>query len=400
MKLVLRLLSITVFSILAVILFEAGLMVFDSPPYPERWPSGIYDSDPDTGFVLRAGSEDTESSYEFKTVLRVNQIGLRDKEGLSFETRPDLFIIGDSFAQGTGVDLKNTFAKRVESILSINVVNLGVSSYGTRAELIRYGRYLMRFMKKPRLAVLAFYVGNDYYDNERSKDGPIQTVSSGYIVERGKHVKLDGDIVYLIDDKTDKVVDKKRNNAFHPPISVENETIKNLKTFNIISNFLYSNGALRKYLVENGLSTEMSCGLPIAIAGLFEPGYDFKSGSQWKETEGLIAEFIEMSKDNGVTPLVMIIPSKYQVAPDLLKPYGDRGCFDPEQMNIRASVDVLADYLRVHGVDYIDLLSEFSRLDRRRRKMLYYKVDSHFTKYGNKNVAEILARKIKALLPN
>ena len=62
----------------------------------------------------------------FDVIYESNEIGARDK---SFKTNSekDVILIGDSFAEGYGVNYDDTSQKYIENIININVLNFGVS---------------------------------------------------------------------------------------------------------------------------------------------------------------------------------------------------------------------------------------------------------------------------------
>jgi hypothetical protein len=60
------------------------------------------------------------------------------------KSKPPLIVLGDSFTMGWGVNDNETYSYTIASKISVPVLNLGVSSYGTARELIR-GRMSPRF---------------------------------------------------------------------------------------------------------------------------------------------------------------------------------------------------------------------------------------------------------------
>jgi lysophospholipase L1-like esterase len=107
---------------------------------------------------------------EFETDVRFNSMGLRGGEFAM--PKPEgtyrIVALGDSFTAGLQVDEEDLFTTRIEQALSaahapVEVLNLGVSGYGTDDELIllrRYGAALA-----PDLVLVFFFVGNDVHNN-------------------------------------------------------------------------------------------------------------------------------------------------------------------------------------------------------------------------------------------
>ena len=84
-------------------------------------------------------------------------------------------MLGDSYAEAVHVDMTDTFWSRLERNLSkcpvfadhqVEVINFGVSGYGTAQQLITLRRHVWKY--SPDMVLLAFFQGNDVEDNSRS----------------------------------------------------------------------------------------------------------------------------------------------------------------------------------------------------------------------------------------
>lgn len=96
---------------------------------------------------------------EFSTVMHFSQYGRHTGK------KPDglgIAVLGDSFAMGWGVSDKDTFAAELQRLSARPVYNLGVSSYGTKRELL----YLM----KSGLASDVDTIIIQYCDNDRPEN--------------------------------------------------------------------------------------------------------------------------------------------------------------------------------------------------------------------------------------
>ncbi len=99
------------------------------------------------------------ANREFDVAFDVNSLGVRDDEAAL--RAPQVVVAGDSFAMGWGVERDQTFARRVQSLTGLRVLNTGVSSYGTARELLllrRVDTSHMRFL-------LIQYDRNDAWEN-------------------------------------------------------------------------------------------------------------------------------------------------------------------------------------------------------------------------------------------
>jgi hypothetical protein len=105
-------------------------------------------------------------------------------------------VLGDSFAEAFQVPLENTFWSVLERKLrecralsgrDVEVMNFGVSGFGTTQELLTYREYARKY--EPDFVLLAFFPGNDLRDNLRSLSesaGPSALVKPFYRVSNGE----------------------------------------------------------------------------------------------------------------------------------------------------------------------------------------------------------------------
>ena len=109
------------------------------------------------GYTLRPGSC-RFSNPEFDTRVRVNSLGVRDRE--SALVRPAVVVLGDSLAMGWGVEEEETFARIFEARSGLPTLDAAVSGYGTVRE--------MRLLERIDVSALRYlvieYCGNDYQD--------------------------------------------------------------------------------------------------------------------------------------------------------------------------------------------------------------------------------------------
>lgn len=362
---------------LTLLLAELALRIFDLPPYPDHLPVGIYQIDAQTGFRYAANTIDYQSAYEYKVELEINSMGLRDRKDVTEKTVPYAFAIGDSFTEGGhGLILEKTIPKILESRLGQYVANLGMGGIGTREEMYLYERYLNRFVNKPKFSVLFFYVGNDYYDNAQSEHGAVGTVVDGHRVPKSygaEKVYVNGNTVRLL-NKQGEILKEEEDREFHPRLTIGMPFLEQTKIYNIVVNSLPSSG-------------KRPCSIPIAIPGLFDKNYDWEKSVEWIETGKLISIFVSLSKDAGATPMVVIIPSKYQVMPELLRQMPE--CGNPGNIDINTSINILRNLLEREGIKYMDIADEIrENIPESDRQKLFFVSDSHLTPAGAEFVAD------------
>ena len=154
-------------TLFALFLSEITLRVMGIDPLyvsPERDKFWKYDSL--LGWAHQPGQEGIFETEQFRTAVRINENGLRDREH-SYQRQNDLrriLVLGDSFAWGYGIEEADRFSQRLEETLDVEVINAGVSGYSTDQELLWYGYEGIKYETDLVILVVA---GNDVGDNDR-----------------------------------------------------------------------------------------------------------------------------------------------------------------------------------------------------------------------------------------
>jgi hypothetical protein len=136
----------------------------------------FYTTDSDRGFALQPGVEG-HYQREGESYVRINSDGLRDREHAKAKPAGTvrIAVLGDSFSEAMHVPMEQTFWSLLERKLQecnvfpgkqVEVINFGVSGYGTAQELMTLRRKVWDY--SPDLVVLAFTTYNDIYDNSRA----------------------------------------------------------------------------------------------------------------------------------------------------------------------------------------------------------------------------------------
>jgi hypothetical protein len=166
----LRLVAVLFALVAAVLIFEIGLRT-----------AGIYSPNfvtPDQyrGFSLRPGAEGLYR-HEGEAYVRINSEGLRDRERTKAKPANTfrVAVLGDSMIEALQVPLEQTASAIMENRLqqcpslrgrTVEVINFGVSSYGTAQELLTLRHKVWDY--SPDLVLLAFTTTNDIKDNSRA----------------------------------------------------------------------------------------------------------------------------------------------------------------------------------------------------------------------------------------
>jgi hypothetical protein len=121
----------------------------------------VISDDPSIGHVHRPNSQMRLMGVDVK----INSNGLRDREIPYERTGPArrILMLGDSFTEGWGVPLEQTFSKRIERLYkeratSAEVINTGVGNYNTIMEVSYFLNEGYKY--RPDIVVLN-YIPND-----------------------------------------------------------------------------------------------------------------------------------------------------------------------------------------------------------------------------------------------
>ena len=156
--------------VVAFALAEFGLRVIGYSN-PVLW---IYDDT--VGSRLYAGSEGWFRN-EGEAYIKINSAGLRDREH-AIAKPPNtvrIAVLGDSMTEALQVAVDKPFWSVLERQLKscaalkgkdVEVINFGVSGYGTAQELLTYTKWAAQY--SPDATILGFYAGNDVRNNSRS----------------------------------------------------------------------------------------------------------------------------------------------------------------------------------------------------------------------------------------
>jgi hypothetical protein len=158
--------------------------------YPE-----FYALDQTRGYALRPGAEGWYRK-EGASYVRINSDGLRDREH-SLTKPPDtirIAVVGDSYPEALPVSLEEAFwwvmGRKVQecdaSPVKIEVLNFGVSGYGTAQELLTLREQVWKY--SPDIVMLAVTTNNDITDNSRALK---KTEEIPYFVYHDNHLTLD-----------------------------------------------------------------------------------------------------------------------------------------------------------------------------------------------------------------
>jgi lysophospholipase L1-like esterase len=160
--------------VLALLVLEGLLRIF-APQIPGRLvrrphPKGMYTAHPVLGHILTPGWRGVFRRPGMEMEVRVNRIGLRDRErGPKDPGTTRILILGDSFTFGWGVPYEEAYGPQTERLLrkrlgrEVEVIPAGIPGYDTETELAWLETF--GWDLEPDLVVLQFCASNDFADN-------------------------------------------------------------------------------------------------------------------------------------------------------------------------------------------------------------------------------------------
>jgi len=272
----------------------------------------FYVVDDYTGATLRPGARGWWRQ-EGEAYIRINSDGLRDR-GHAKPKPLNTFriaVLGDSFTEAKQVEIRKTFwavmEKDLEQCAGLNgqqveVINFGVSGFGTAEELLTLRHRVWPY--HPDLVLLALYTGNDIRENSRALNyNPL----SPYFIYSDGELVLD-------------------NSFLHSPDYLYRKSLLVQLGYGIINYsrvLQLANQAKNVILTKRktrAVKKELTSASDGNEAGIQNEIYREPAHSLWQEawqvTEGLITLMRDEVAEKGADFLVVTLSTSIQVHPD------------------------------------------------------------------------------------
>jgi hypothetical protein len=274
----------------------------------------FYDYDPYIGNSLRPGVKGYWTS-EGRGYVSINNDGLRDHEHPIVHPANTLRIavLGDSFTEAMQVNEQETFwaimgreLKGCDNLRGrkVEVINFGVSGYGTTQELLTLRHRVWKY--SPDVVLLAFTTGNDVSDNSRALK---QIDYLPYYVYQGNKL--------VLEDQQTREKWSQENTLWH---QIYLNDLLSFRLFQVIHH--------AKELFWQWWSLKDSGQEPYAHLEGHESGIDDRvfqepSTEDWKEawrvTEGVLLQMRDEVVQKGALFFVMVLSDPIQVNPNPAK---------------------------------------------------------------------------------
>lgn len=302
-----KLLLVGIGLVLGLSLLELGLRAAGV-----AYAGSFYENDLVRGWGLRPGAHGWGIG-EAKQYVRINSDGFHDRER-SIQKPPGtlrIAVLGDSYVEAMNVPLEKAFPAVLQRQLAqckavrgkkIEVLNFGVSGYGTAQELLTLHEKVWKYA--PDIILLAFYTGNDFFNNYRDLN-PVEADQYPYFVYRGNVLLLDNSFRdswkmsegygWFFNLRGDL---QNRSRVFQ----LFTETISDLKTIFVIKNI-------------NRNTTKLGLNDLEDLVYAPETGPDMKEA--WRVTEGILLLMRDEVIAHGSELWLITLANRAQLNPDI-----------------------------------------------------------------------------------
>ncbi|MBI1870499.1 MAG: SGNH/GDSL hydrolase family protein [Chlamydiae bacterium] len=319
----------------------------------------FFEYDPLLGWKGKPSVSGYQIGKHDKVWVSLNSLGFREKE-FSPQKKTGIkriLILGDSQTWGSGVEQDERFSDVLEQLLkehevSVEVLNLGMTGYGTDQEFLLYQKLGVDYL--PDLVIVAFY-WNDLFENSMSR-------VYGYpkpqfvVGEEGKLTLTNVPVPQTDWTKQKEMVhaslkEKKKGKK----LTFKNWLLRYSYAFQKFTNAMRGNPFLYRVAVKFGLAGD--------------PRINPQS-LEWRMTKLLLEELRSYVRENGGDFLVVVIP--------------DRSDFEMAIYPLRRAL--------IDDMKHLSCLDLYpSIVSQRRPSKMIYQNDIHLNAEGNRLIAEALS---------
>lgn len=269
----------------------------------------FYLRDPVVGSALRPNAEGWWTK-EGRAYIRINSQGLRDREHTKAKPANTvrIAVLGDSYAEALQLPMEKAFWAIMETKLqgcnamrgqNVEVINFGVSGYGTAQELLTLRQKVWDY--QPDIVLLAVTTLNDISDDSRalkqSDDTPYFVLSDGRLV--------------LDDSFRNSLTYRLRDSTFHNSLRWARDRSRVVQ---VIYEAAYAMSAwLQTRSNRSGSSKLAESGIDYAI---YREPRDSVWNDAWRVTEALIVRMRDEVKEKHAKFFVVTLSDGLQVHPD------------------------------------------------------------------------------------
>ncbi len=328
------------------------------------------------GLVLHTpGMHATYFRQEFRTDVRINSLGLRGSELPPKKAAGTLrvLVLGDSYAEGLQVAGDEVLSSRLQAAFDadkgprVEVVNAGVSGYGTADELVLLEK--LGWDLEPDLVLVAFCVHNDVKDNlarplydfssdpPRPAEAPPPRGLALGVLRTKELLSRRSQLYQLLRDRTDDL---------QPGGLAVRLGLKRQK--------------------GNVAAAADAGSRPLDHTAWFEKETPPELAKGVDYTRRLLGRMADECRERGVPMLVALVPLRDQVSDARWEALRAKRSLAPDSRS--RPQEMLVGMTAEMGIEVVDLLPVLLRSPN--RESLYFDIDGHWTAAGHQVAADAL----------
>lgn len=286
--------------------------------------------------------------FQFRVTTDANGFRVTEPKEMNARLKPEIVILGDSQTFGVGVNDEQTYASVLSGLLGQPVLNTGCSGYNNYEELA-LARSIISYLKPERL-VLAFFAGNDPYENYRetvSVTGKVSSENAGSVSAKVKNWLSKKSAIYSL--------------------------LIRLRRYDWINDLFCRAG-----LVHN---------MPPAELEIFKNPPSERARTFWEVTRKPILDLAGLCKTHHIEFMVLFIPDRYQVEDAYWQQWIQKYRLDASLYDLDGPNKYMQDLCSKNGIKFLDVTPKL-RMEQSSGRSMYWKIDNHLSPEGHKVVAE------------
>lgn len=324
----------------------------------------IFESDPVVGFTYKPNASTYEKGREYNALYQINSLGLRDRE--YGEKRDGVFrilLLGDSFSVSHGMPIEDSLSRQLERALQaiavsegmsvkIEVINAAVGGYSPYNYWKAYRRWAP--VLKPDTIVVG--LSPDDYDcsNEHLQ----------YLIEKGMTLS------------TFKDGQKPPESGMVSINKLRQWLSWNSEFYILLRNFLYYNDHVgRIYLWMNVRAAEQNNQLQQYIVAQPE-----SMTRVWAKTFFYLQKLKKDISDDGVALIILSIPLKMEVDPEVYRHSLAASGLAPLQINLDQPFKQISAFSKAENIPILDPRQALRK--RHAEVPCYFVYDGHWIAEG------------------
>lgn len=297
--------------------------------------------------------------FVFKVKSSAEGFRLTGGEG-DFKT-PPIVVLGDSQTFGIGVDDEAAFSSVLRRQLALPVINTGCPGYNSYEELSLAKSVLEQSSIQPKAIVLAFFAGNDPYENYKYlrslQPAPKEKKSEGFSLGAIKNFLVQNSAIY-------------------------NSLIR-LRKFETVNNFF-----LKWNLAKEEKPGELE---------IFSVPAGGSESEHWQATKSALEQIKKLSDEKGIALYLLFIPDRYQVDTAYWNAWVQKYKLQADAYDLDRPNRLLEEFSRVQGIPFFDATPAL-REAQSQGVSTYWAIDNHLSAAGHAVIGKKLSDFLKGKL--